>query len=240
MSDNLYAPPNADLDIATPPAAGAGDFDLRRCFAEGWERCWDNFPLWLAAGIVITLATVAASVTIIGIPFVLPILFWGAFYFFLRMYDGGAALGDLFSGFSRYGSALLPMLGFWLLLFVIGLPANGLVQYGLADPASPNYPLIALGYALSIVVGLFVTSRLTFAAFLIVDRDYSLGRALSEAWTRTGPLAGKVALLMLAMIAAILLGFVALCVGMIPASVVGYLAWTSAYRQIWGGPQPTA
>jgi uncharacterized membrane protein len=240
MSDDLYAPPRADLGAHGPPLLGTGDFDIARCFSEAWANTWENFPLWLGAGIVFVLASVGSVITILGILLALPVLAWGGFRFFLRMHDGGARVGDLFAGFSRYGSTLGPMLGFYLLTMLIGLPANAVVQIG-ARSSPPNLLVVVAGYLASLAIALFVTSRLTFAAFLIVDRDMRLGEALSEAWSRTAPLAWKVALLMLAMVAVLFVGLLAFCVGVIPASVVGYMMWVSAYRQIFGGAsQPAA
>ena len=70
-----------------------------------------------------------------------------------------ATLADPFAGFSRYGRALLTMLGCWFALFAVGLPANAVIQFATIDVGSPNLPLLALGYGLSILTALFVTSR---------------------------------------------------------------------------------
>jgi hypothetical protein len=238
MSDNLYAPPQADLGAPSPPL-GAGDFDIGRCFSEAWAHTWENFPLWLGAGFVLLLAATGSVITILGIVLALPVLYWGGFVFTLRMHDGGAQLGDLFSGFSRYGRVLGPMIGFYLLNVVIGLPANVIVQIGSRE-TPPNYALVGAGYLASIAIAALVTSRLNFAPFLLVDRDLALGEALSEAWSRTAPLKWKIVGLMLANILVAVVGVAALCVGIFPAMVVGFLMWASAYRQIFGGAPPSA
>ncbi len=240
MSDNLYAPPQADLGASAPPALGSGDFDLGRCFSDAWAHTWANFPLWLGVGFVAILAMTASVVTIVGILLALPVLYWGGFLFTLRMHDGGASMGNVFAGFSRYGQVLGPTLGLFLVNLVIGLPANVIVQMGTAQQP-PDLTLVGAGYLLSIGLALFVTSRLTFAQFLIVDRDLPLGAALSQAWAATAPIKGKVALLVLANMLVAIVGVVALCVGILPATVVGFLMWASAYRQIFGGaPQAAA
>jgi hypothetical protein len=240
MSDNLYAPPQADLGAHAPPELGTGDFDLARCFSEAWAHTWENFPLWLGAGIVLLLAMTASVVSVLGIFLLVPILSWGGFLFTLRMHDGGASVGDLFAGFSRYGQVLGPMLGFFLLNFALGIPANIVMQLG-ANQQPPDLGLVSAGYALSIAIALFVTSRLSFAPFLMVDRGMRVGEALSEAWARTAQLKGKVALLVVANILVAVAGLIAFCVGVLPASVIGFLLWVSAYRQIFGGaPQPAA
>ena len=55
-------------------------------------------------------ATIVATLTGIGLIFLLPVITWGGTFFALRMHDGGAEMRDLFAGFSIYGTALVGML----------------------------------------------------------------------------------------------------------------------------------
>src|SRR5688500_9952519 len=114
MSENPYAPPQAALATPQMLAQGSGAIDLGRCMQEAWHDTWANFPLWLWVGIVWLLATIAGVASIIGILLVVPVLYWGGYAFFLKMHDGGARMGDLFSGFSRYGQALIGMAGYFI------------------------------------------------------------------------------------------------------------------------------
>jgi hypothetical protein len=183
-------------------------------------------------GVVAVLAATAVSITILGIFLALPVLLWGGFAFFLKMHDGGAQLRDIFSGFSRYGQALAGSLGWWLLSIVVGLVAQ-LPLF--AAQAQGSAPAIIGAYAIYIVVTFLVTPRLTMAMFLMVDRGIGLSESLRIAWQTTAPLMWKMGGLMLAMVGVILAGALAFLVGVIPATVVAYLMWTSAYRQIFGG-----
>lgn len=238
MSDNPYAPPTAELGRGLEQPLGTGDFDFGRCLSEAWARTWSNFPLWLVASLVGLLAMLAATLTVIGLFVLVPVLMWGFFAFYLRMYDGGAELGDVFSGFSRYGQALAGMFGWWGVTFLIALVGQAPLLIAQAVGSGLG---IAAGYLIYIAVNFLVTPRITFAAFLMVDRGIKLGDAISTSWERTGPLMWKLAGLMLLMIAVLFGGAIALLIGIIPASVIGYLMWTSAYRQIFGGaPQPAA
>src|SRR5262249_9167821 len=115
MSDNPYAPPQAPLSGPEVLAGGTREPDPGACAREAWRDTWANFPLWLGAGIVWLLAVLAGVVSVIGIVFVVPVLFWGGYAFFLAMHDGKARVGDLFSGFSRYGQAL-GMFGYFLVI----------------------------------------------------------------------------------------------------------------------------
>lgn len=233
MSDNPYAPPQAVLATRQALAEGSGSIDLGRCMQEAWQDTWSNFPLWLGAGIVWVLATIAGTVSVIGILLVVPVLYWGSYVFFLKMHDGGARIGDLFSGFSRYGQALLGMLGYFVVSILIGLPAQAVIQYGARSPE--RFWLVAIGYLILLGVSLFVTPRLNFAPFLMVDRNLGLGDALSLAWSRTTELKGALALLTLLMMLSVGVSALALIVGVIPGSVFALLLWVSAYRQIFGG-----
>jgi uncharacterized membrane protein len=234
MSENLYAPPQADLGRGPELALGTGDFEIGRCSSEAWQRTWANFPLWLGFGIVASVVMLASILTVLGIFLLLPVLSWGAWVFLLRMHDGGARMGDLFSGFPNYGRTLGAMLGFFLVMIVSGLPGNVLVQVG-ARSSPPSISWVLLGYALTIAASLFVQSRLNFVPFLMIDRGLALGEALSESWSRTAPIKWKLVLLTLFMIVIAFVGMLALLIGLIPATVMSYLLWASAYRQIFGG-----
>ena len=235
MSENPYAPPQAVLATPQTLAGGSGTIDLGRCMQEAWRGTWANFPLWLVAGIVWLLALIASFATVIGIGLVVPVLYWGGYAFFLKMHDGGARIGDLFSGFSRYGQALIGMLGFFVVSILIGIPAQIALQYGAPPPR--RWWLVAVGYLRDRPSSLFVTPRLNCAPFLMVDRQLGLGEALSQSWSRTSEIKGPLALLTLLMVVAMIVSVLALIVGMLPGMVFVFLLWVSAYRQIFGGPR---
>jgi len=239
MSDNLYAPPRSELGQEARLSEGSGDFDFGRAFSDAWANTWANFPLWLLAGIVSLLSMLVATVTIIGLFLVVPILFWGAFAFVLRMHDGGARLGDLFSGFQQYGRVLGGMIGFYLLTLVISVVSQAPLM--VAQATNAGAPALIAGWVINLGVTLLITPRLYMAIFLMIDRGLGLGEGLRLAWDRTSGLMWKLAGLMLIAIPILLVGAAALLIGMIPAAVVSYLMWPSAYRQIFGGaPQAAA
>jgi hypothetical protein len=258
MSENPYAPPRAVLATPQVLADGTGTIDLGRCAQEAWHDTWANFPLWLGAGIVWLLATVAGVATLLGVVLLVPVIYWGGYAFFLKMHDGGARIGDVFSGFSRYAQALLGMLGYFIVSVLIGAPAQIAVQYGSRSPE--HLWIVGIGYLLVLGVTLFITPRLNFAPFLMVDRHLGLGDALGQSWSRTAGVIGRLALLTLpfallmlltglavmvgaatlvgatsSIRVAIVSGALAFLVGVIPASVFIFLLWVSAYRQIFGG-----
>ena len=233
MSENPYAPPKAELGVpGAGPLEGRGDFEIGRCLSEAWAGTWANFPLWLGAGLVWGVATLFAAVTVIGLLLV-PVLAWGATRFVLRMYDGEAEFGDVFSGFSRFGDVFVPMLSLSVIFMVLSLLVQSVQFYGAFEG---NNLVYGIGYAISIAFGLLVSPRLMMSFFYLVDRDLPALDALSQAWRDTGPTMWKLVLLMILSQVIVFAGVLALLVGVIPASVMSYLLFASAFRQLAGRP----
>lgn len=231
MSDNPYAPPSADLGFeGFESVGGRGDFDIATCLSDAWANTWANFPLWLLVGLVGVAAALLSVLTAIGIVLALPVLAWGATYFALRMHDGRAEFGDLFAGFSRYGEALVGMLVLFVLLFLVGMVGNSVQIVGvIAD----SQGLQELGELVGTVFALLVTSRLSFAYFMVVEGSGPT-EALSRSWAVTRAVKWKVIGLVMLSIVLEIAGLLALVVGLIPAMTIVYLMWTSAYRQMVG------
>ena len=237
MSDNPYAPPAADLgrEPGADALGGRGEFEIGQALSDAWNNTWANFPLWLGVGIVGLLASLLSMLTVVGIVLLLPVLGWGAVLFLLRMHDGGAELKDLFAGFSRYGTALVGILVVGLAVTLLGVPVQ-LVQ--LAAERTGEAWLYAAWIVVYLVVFLLLFPRFVFAYFYVVDRDLGPVQALERSWQVTSPLKWKVAGLLLLNYAVMIAGVLALLVGMIPAAVMTYLMWASAYRQTEGRAQP--
>ena len=122
MSENPYVPPSADpWAPETTATGGRGDFEIGECLSDAWSNTWANFPLWLGVGVVFVLARLQSMATVIGLVLLLPVLCWGAKRFVLAMHDGGAEFGDVFAGFSQYGTALRGFLVVGLVSFLISL-----------------------------------------------------------------------------------------------------------------------
>lgn len=222
MSDNPYDPPGAPIaDERALAVEGTGTFDLGQCLSDGWDDCWRNFPLWLGVAVVGILAVAVSGVTVIGIFLIWPVLGWGGAIFFLNMTDQRAEFGDLFSGFSSYVTVLVSMLVFVFVFYLLGMIGQA-VQ--VAGSLTESALLIGLGVIINLVWTFAVMVRFYFAILYMVDRRMGPIEALQISWESTRGQTGK------------LIGLLALVVGIIPASVVGYLMWTSAYRQLAGRP----
>lgn len=236
MSDNPYAPPSAELGgrAGSLIATGRGDFEIGRALSEAWASCWANFPLWLGVGIVWLVAATLATVTIVGI-LLLPVLSWGYTRFFLRMHDREAEFGDAFSGFSRFGQVFGPMLVLMILFVVLSFAAQSLQYVGVALDSDP---LMVLGYLVGLAFQILAAPRITFAFFYLVDQGLPAIDALKRAWSETEPVKWRVVLLGLMVYPLMFAGLLALGVGVIPAVVIFYLMYVSAYRQMVGRPAP--
>lgn len=234
LSQNPYSPPTALLEPEVDAeVTGSGDFEIGLCLSQAWATTWANFPLWLGVMLVAGVSMLAATLTIVGAFVLVPVLGWGLTRYFVAMHDRRATFGDLWSGFSRYGTALGAFLVLVLVNTVAGMPT------GLLTGVSRNTGSTALHYsalALHYTVCLVLAVRISFAPLLIVDRGLGGFAAVAESWRVTGTRQGKLIALNLLGVVVCLAGLLALGIGVVPAVVIAYLMTVSAYRQMLGGP----
>lgn len=231
MSDERYAPPRAPLADGPAAATGSGTFDLGVAFNEAWSLTWANFGLLLGVGVVGVLLMAVSTVTVVGIVLLVPVFVWGGIRFMLNVIDGHAEFGDLFSGFQEYGRVLLSMLLLGVLSFLINLLGQSLSLVGSAAGVTS---LELIGSLLNLAWALFVMARLNFAWFYAVDQGLGPVESLQASWDATSGLKGSCAALVIMSIVVILIGALALIVGVIPAAMIAYLLPASAYRQMVG------
>jgi hypothetical protein len=234
MPEDVYRPPTSAVTRSETQARFSGEpgnLDVGRAISEGWQAMLDAFPLWLGVGFAATLLMIASAVTVIGVFLLVPVLAWGALRVLLEMFDGRGEFGQLFSGFSDYGSSLVSMLGIMVGSILIALPGQAAVFAGQfsGDPA-----LASLGSLLNLAWSL-ATLPLSFAMYFVVDQRMGVIEAYRAAWACTRSHWLKLVLLLLANMAIAILGLLALIIGIIPASAVIAFMWTSAYRQLSGG-----
>jgi hypothetical protein len=239
MAENPYGPPQAPIgDERSLGLEVTGTFTIGQCLADAWSDTWAWFPLWLGVGIVGLLLMLLSGLTVIGVLLVWPVLFWGGTRFFLNMTDQRASFGDLFSGFSRYGIAVGWTLALLLTLQLLGLVGQTVQLLGQAVDSAA---LVAIGVLVNLVWAFAVMVRLYLAVLFLVDRGMGPIESLQASWEVTRGHTLKLVGLLLTNIVVVVIGLLALVVGVIPAGVMGYLLWTSAYRQLVGptpGEQP--
>jgi len=232
MSENPYVPPSVDPWASeTTGTGGRGDFEIGECLSDAWSNTWANFPLWLGVGVVFTLASLLSMATVIGLVLLLPVLCWGATRFVLAMHDGDAEFGDVFAGFSQYGTALVGFLVVGLVTFLISLLGQSVE---IAGGATGSAGVSLIGLLINLAVAIVIVPRLYFAYFYVVDRGMAPMESIRRSWDVTGPIKWKIVGLLLLSVVVVLVGLIALVVGVIPASVITYLMWASAFRQLAG------
>jgi hypothetical protein len=231
MSDDRYAPPQANLTATSAAVAGTGSFDLGLAFNEAWAATWANFGLLLAVGVVGFLLVLASTVTVVGIFLLVPVFAWGGIRFMLNVVDGQAAFADLFSGFQDYGRSLLSM----LLLIVLSSLISALGQaLNLIGTAASLPALAAIGTLVNLAWTFLVMARLNFAWFFAVDQGLGPVEALQASWDATSELKGNCVALYLMLPVVFFMGVLCLLVGAIPGSMIAILLYPSAYRQMVG------
>lgn len=226
-----------------PPSGTVGDFDVARALSVGWQAAMRNGLPWFGV-MVLSIMSIVLAVLFCVLPVfvVAPLIAWGSTRFTLDAIDGDADLGTLFAGFSRTGELLFPMLGFGLAYLVLSLPgtlAGAVFQYGPMLLGSDVDPMVSLlgnlaGNLLSVGWSVVVMSRFVPALYLVVDQNRGVLEALSESWSLTERCWGRAMLLQVAGVVVMILGFLACCVGIIPAAMVVAGAQASMYRQVTG------
>jgi hypothetical protein len=231
VSDERYAPPQAKLADDGALSGGSGRFDLGVAFREAWAATWANFGLLLGAGIVGSVLMGLSVVTVVGAFLIAPVLAWGGIRLMLNAFDGTASFGDLWSGFSDYGSALVSMLVLFLLQTLISALGQSLATIG--QVAELPW-LEGVGSLVNLAWAFLVTARLVFAWFFAVDQGMGPVQALQASWDATADQKGNCAGLLILTIVIGIIGVLFLIVGLIPAIMVTYLMQVSAYRQMVG------
>ncbi len=162
----------------------------------------------------------------------------GMTHFSLRAHDDieKVEIGDLW-----YPAPIWRFIGAILLMFLV-------VFVGVLLLMIPVFVVSLISQKLGLIVGvplilipLFIVSfAWMFVPYLIVDRDLGPMRSLKESWRITEGNRWRLFLLWLALIGVILLGAIALIVGLLVAIPVCMLALVHAYRflQSAAGPAP--
>ncbi len=230
MSDDRYAPPTAALGDPTRER-GTGRIDLGEAFREAWSATWENFGVLLGVSLVFFVISVVATVTIVGIFLVIPVLAWGGTRFILNVLDGRGEMADLFSGFSDYGRVLGTMVVLMILIILLYFAGQSIQFLG---QLTGSGALETLGALVNLVWTFGVMARLAFVWYYAVDQEMAPVDAIQTSWNATSD--QKLTCALIAILSAIIpmIGVLALIVGVIPAVMLVYLLQASAYRQLAG------
>jgi hypothetical protein len=92
--------------------------------------------------------------------------------------------------------------------------------------------ILIVGFILLIIPGIILGVRLCFVPFLVVDEGLGPVQALQESWNRTSGYGWTIFGAALLGILVVIIGFIILIVGSIPATMLVYLAFASLYASI--------
>jgi len=90
--------------------------------------------------------------------------------------------------------------------------------------------IVGLGFIAFVVPGVILALGLAFVPYLVIERGLGPIDAMKESWRVTKGYKGQIGLLALALIGIIMLGLLALGIGVFVAAPIAMLAMTHAYR----------
>ena len=215
--------------------------DIGPCITRAWEAVKANF--WLAVGtsFLILLCMGASGMipligTCLGLIFSGPLM-GGLYLFLLKLVRGEpAAVGDGFAGFSKL---FVPFMAVYLLMclcvYAPFIPCAAYYFIALRHAGSPPFDAIfaVLAFAGVVAAG-FLGVAFSMALPLAGDLELGPMDALRVSWRVVTRKWFSFFGLALACGLVALVGFLALCVGLLVAAPVVYAAWIWAYEDIFG------
>jgi len=210
------------------------------CFKEGWELIKDEY--W----ILFAISLVGALIGGITMYILFGAMVCGIFYAYLRKVDGGRVnFDDLWKGFSWWAPGLVvtlfimgPMFAVYLIMY---LPFLLAIVMGSNLSQDELFGLLAGAFVIDlfvIVVMVCAHTLLIFTFPLIVDRNLGAFKAMGTSARAVLKNLGGVVGLLLVNFGIVLLGQLALCVGVyfvIPILIAGNIV---AYRRIFPNQNP--
>ena len=248
---NPYDPPGTDSSVGGGAPTGNLDFepgtlDIGLALSDGWDATKRNFGVWLLMGLTLFVVILLLECTLIGLFIAGPPLMWGAYKYSLDVLDGKPAFNVLFSGFGEFGKTWVGMAGSLFFMMLAMIPAYvlcyGAIGVGFAaqmavDPNSETPLFILIGTLVGVVVmmpALIPMLKLYLAPYFVVDQGMGPLDACKASWKATRGNMLSLIGLFVAIMFIVIIGELALLVGVIPAIMVQYGALSSAYRQMAG------
>lgn len=213
--DNVYQPPQANLQPDREPTSGFGRFEFGQAFSLAGSVYGSQLGLAIGSMVLYFLLSIALYFTIIGYFLALPHLYAAFYIMAYRMIRKEATISDLFAGFRSYGRVLLAAIILGLISMAIYLPFSWPYlnyMYGdypfssFGDPEQAEqigewaktmtarssagtgelFSYIGLMY-LSFPFFIFLYARLLLVFPLIVLRGHTAIEAFKLSWKNTGP-----------------------------------------------------
>ncbi|MCC6350362.1 MAG: hypothetical protein IT347_12315 [Candidatus Eisenbacteria bacterium] len=243
-----------DSTQETPPApvhATHAPLDPIRAMTDGWNTFKAN--LWTCIGVTLVLMAIFVVgqlipfVNVLFLLLVAPAVAAGGAGYFLRGSRGErASFESAFEGFQRWASATGALVIVSLVSMLILLPvllamfgAAGLAAIVERQPgASPNFQPAGFGLlwlAMLVIYPLMLwwslRSAMTIFVLMEPERPGAI-ESIRRSFALTAGRFWRIVGFTLLTVPVMLIGVLALCVGVIPAATVTYYGWAHLYRQL--------
>jgi len=221
--------------------------DIGSCLGRGWELVKNN--LWPSIGAVVVTYLclgIGSFIPCVGGIIQLVIqgpLMGGLYWFFLKLARRQeAAVGDVFAGFSiSFLQLFLVGLVTGLLTGLCMLPAIAAIVAASAMKVDISPLIIGVAVLISAVPVVYLSVCWMFSMPLVIDKRIDFWPAMELSRKAISMHWGAMFLLLLVCGLVALLGFAALCVGVLVAAPVVMAALVYAYEDIFsGGTKPAA
>lgn len=238
----------------TPPSApltAGAALQPTRAVADGWATFkanpWISIGVLVVLGAILVVGQVIPIVNLLFLLLVAPAIYAGAAGFFLRGARGeNPPFEAAFEGFQRWPSVtgVVVVVGCVSLLIMMPMLLAILGTAGLAallESKTDRMPAIASGAVGMIWLTMLVTYpvlvwwslRTAMALFVVMEPERpGVMESLRRAWALTRGSFWRLVGFALLTIPVVLLGLLALCVGVIPAALVVYYGWAHVYLQL--------
>ena len=198
---------------ATYVATPTGEFSSGDCIREGWAVVSSNLGLFVVStllyfGILIVAGIIPGVNVLSNLVLTMPLTAGLYIIAFKSMDNQGPAIGDLFGGFQNFIQLVL-------LNLVMGI-------------------LIALGFILLIIPGIYLAVSYTFALPLILERNMDFWTAMETSRKEIGQRWFQIFGFGILLFLLNLLGAIALGIGLFVTLPITFCAIAIAYRKIFG------
>jgi hypothetical protein len=244
---HLGAEPTEDAEEAYARITGTGrSFAIGDVISRGWNVVSANLGLAIGATALVFVVMVVAGIipcigSIISIVVQGPMLA-GLWVIFLKLHrTGTASFEDVFAGFQMFLPLFLVTLVQTLLTIVALIPAFGLFFLGgvLSNESEAlGVLLMGIGTLVALVPAIYLGVSWAFALPLVADKKLDFWPAMELSRKVVQKHFFNVFGLMLCIGLIVLLGFIALCVGILVAIPVGVAALAAAYEDLFGNTVP--
>jgi hypothetical protein len=244
---HLGAEPTEDADEAYARIIGTGRaFNIGDVITRGWNVVSANLGLAIGCTALVFVVMMVAGIipcvgSIISIVIQGPMMA-GLWVVFLKLHrTGTAAFEDVFAGFQMFLPLFLVTLVTTLLVLVALIPAMGLFFLGgvlSGESETLGVMVMAMAGLVAIVPAIYLQVSWAFALPLVVDKQLDFWPAMELSRKVVQRHFFNVFGLMLCIGLIMIVGLIALCVGILVAIPVGIAALAAAYDDLFGNTVP--